>query len=90
MSGLQEWLASRPPVVRRLLAEFPLGTEIIIDGKTWWIIGATENEHETLIISPVRPSDDKKTFAKMKRLRQRVCAHHLRDGEILRCHQGPR
>jgi hypothetical protein len=82
MATLDEWLASRPEVVRRLLAEFPLGTEVSIDGKPWYVIGAADDEHETLIISPVRPSDDRKIYDEMMRQRQRVCAHHLRDGSV--------
>jgi hypothetical protein len=81
---MEEWLASRPESVRKLLAEFPMGTEIMIDDRPWWVIGATEDD--ILVISPVMPSDDREQYEAMMRLRKRLCADHLRDKSVVAIH----
>jgi hypothetical protein len=78
---MEEWLASRPESVRKLLAEFPMGTEIMIDDRPWWVIGATEDD--ILVISPVAPSDNTAIYNEMMRRRKRICADHLRDKSVV-------
>jgi hypothetical protein len=61
-----EWLGSRPPVVKALAAEFPLGT-VITDwyGDDWYVIGW--NESDCVIISPIWPGGNDYDASMMQR-----------------------
>lgn len=73
--GWYIWLATRPKCVRRLAAEFPLGSEFDTGGgKIMHLIGYTEND--TLIVSPIDPSGD--VDAAME-CREYLCAEHFRE-----------
>ena len=85
---VDEWLAERPPMVRKLLSEFPVGTEVDLKGERWYVIGALDGfpldrEEETLLISPIRPSYQNDTEIHRKMLEQRIWLHayQLRDGK---------
>jgi hypothetical protein len=70
----REWLATRPECVRKLATEFALGTEIECNGQLFFVIDYTEDD--SLVVSPVDPSEDYDTAYKM---RQYICAAHLRE-----------
>jgi len=55
-STYAEWLASRPPLVRQTLQRFPPMTLVVIDDRTHFVIGASEDGD--LLISPINPHDD--------------------------------
>lgn len=69
----EAWLATRPECVRKLAAEFPLGTEIEINGVPHWLLGYTEND--MLIISPINPGED---YDGACQAREWICAGHVR------------
>lgn len=74
-AAIQEWIASRPPSVRALAAEFPLGS--VID-ETDYVIGWTEND--MILVSPIWLGYDYEAAMSGKR---RVCAAHVRDGSVV-------
>jgi hypothetical protein len=69
----EDWLATRPPSVRALAREFPVGTILDIAGERTFVIGYTESD--MLILSPTDPTVDYHT-AIADRLY--VCARHVR------------
>lgn len=72
--GVQEWLASRPESVRRLIVEFPPMTEIELDGVVHYVIGATEGDE--LLLSRIDPEDDYDGACESA---VPLCAKHLRE-----------
>ena len=77
--GWDAWVASRPESVRRLIAEFPPMTLIVIDGENHWVMGY--NESDQLIISNVDPHINGQ-YRKAQRAKRYICAHHLREHGI--------
>jgi hypothetical protein len=77
MTTYQEWIASRPPAIRALAAEFPLGTRIMIAGLTHYVLGYGESDGkaDALIVTPVDPAFD---WVAANARRVRVCAEHFR------------
>ena len=69
----EAWLATRPECVRKLAAEFPLGTEMDINGVIYYLIGYTEND--MLIISNVNPWEN---YDQAYAARCHICAEHFR------------
>jgi hypothetical protein len=80
MAGFKAWIASRPPEVRKLAAEFPIGTVITDnDGNDFYVIGWGETEDgraDTLLISPIWVGENYDMAMLMK---HQCHAHHLRD-----------
>jgi hypothetical protein len=72
--GFQEWLETRPESVRKLAAEFPLGSSIINGDDVFYLLGYTEND--MLIISDINPGVD---YEGALENTQYVCASHARD-----------
>lgn len=73
------WLASRPESVQRLAAEFPMDSVFTVKGVKMWIIGYTESD--SLLITPINPDLD---YEGAMAARRRLCAQHLRDGDVSR------
>lgn len=69
----EEWLASRPPSVQALVAEFPLGTALEHEGGMLYLLGYTEGD--MLIFSPINPSDN---YDAANANKVYICANHLR------------
>jgi hypothetical protein len=75
----RRWLATRPVCVRKLAAEFPLDTRLDVKGVTMWLVGYTEGDE--LLVSPINPNVDYEgSYAE----RTRLCASHVRSGEVRR------
>lgn len=69
----EEWVASRPPSVQALMAEFAMGSHYIIDGELHHLIGFTEDDK--LILSTVDPAED---YDGALDARVYLCAEHVR------------
>lgn len=52
----QEWLESRPPIVRALAEKYPPGTAFNIHGRVMYVISYSEGGG--LSVTPVYPGDD--------------------------------
>lgn len=72
---LEEWIQSRPPAVRKLALEFPLGTRISFheEGELFYVIGYTEGGD--LVVSKIDPDKD---FAAAVANKELLCAHCIR------------
>ncbi len=70
----EEWLAMRPPKVRRVLEEFPPQSIVEVDGVPYFVLGA--NEDGMLIVSDVDPSEDYDRAVGDSH-RKYVCMEHL-------------
>jgi hypothetical protein len=74
----EDWLATRPPKVRALAQEFPVGLVLEDeDGCQLHVIGYTEQDH--LIVSPVSPDLD---YHAALASRCYLCAAHVRAGLV--------
>ncbi len=73
MTEKDEWLASRPESVQKLIAEFPLGSVFNVKDTTLYLLGYTEND--MLIVSEVNPSVDYEGANENKKY---LCAGHFR------------
>jgi hypothetical protein len=51
-----EWLNSRPPVIRELVCRFPPGISFKREGKTFYVVGYVEDGG--LEISDINPAED--------------------------------
>lgn len=71
--AFEEWLAHRPECIKKLAKEFPLGTIFIIDGKTLYLVGYSEEDG--LLLSTHDPAV---AYEEAKETMQRVCAKHFR------------
>jgi len=77
LAAFHRWLATRPEAVRKLAAEFPLHTPILIGGRTSFIIGW--NENDMLIVSQLRLDQDYELALASARY---VCATPFRKGGV--------
>lgn len=73
--AMRAWLATRPESVRRLAAEFPLGSSFAVDGERLYLLGYTEED--MLIVSPVDPAVD---YDGANASKKYLCASHCRCG----------
>lgn len=71
--AMAAWLASRPESVRKLAAEFPLGSRFDLGGRTLFLFGYTESD--MLVVSAVDPAVD---YEAAHASREHVCATHFR------------
>lgn len=77
---LQAWLATRPPCVQKLAAEFPINSAIDprltkhVGSEMYFVFGYTEDDR--LVISAIDPHKD---YEGALANRKYVCASHLRD-----------
>lgn len=69
----QEWIASRPECVQRLIQEFPPMTRVIVDGRMLFVFAYTESDE--ILVSPINPSVDYEGAVASKEV---ICAKHLR------------
>lgn len=74
------WIASRPESVQKLAKDFPLGTRAGMEGKTFYLIGYTEED--MLIFSEINPRED---FDGAQENKVYVCAEHFRECEREMC-----
>jgi len=80
--NFDEWLSTRPAIVRRLLARWPVGSTVTDGMMRLYVIGAGEtNGHGGggLIVSPVHPAED---YDRAMRLRRFICGECLAQGRI--------
>lgn len=73
---MDDWVASRPPEIRALVAEFRPGLAVSVDGERHYVIGY--NEGDMLIVSPINPCVDYDGALADKVY---VCAAHFREEE---------
>lgn len=74
IEGFKAWYSSRPECVRKLMLEFPIGTSIDVEGKTFYLIGYTEDD--MLIISPLTFFDH--DYDEVLAAKTYLCASHVR------------
>jgi hypothetical protein len=70
---LCDWLKTRPESVQKLAMEFPLGTEVAVNGEHLYLLGWTEGD--SLIMSKIDPSED---YDAAYDARTYLCAQHCR------------
>ncbi len=73
MTDIEEWIASRPACVQKLITEFPLGSTFYMNEKVMYLLGYTEGD--MLIVTPVNPS---RNYEKANACKEYVCASHFR------------
>jgi len=84
IGGYLQWYSTRPPQVRALMREFPIGDKVLMGDQILFIIGYTEND--MLIVSPVDPKDESCSDEEMRARREYLCADHLRGNECSHDH----
>lgn len=76
--ALERWLATRPESVRKLAAEFPLGTTFLIKGERFYLLGY--NENDMIIISKINPHEE---YDEALANKEYVCAEHVRTASTI-------
>ena len=69
------WLETRPASVQQLAREFPLHTQVRIDGQLYYLLGYTECD--SLIVSKISPY---LAYEQALATQEYICAAHVREG----------
>lgn len=52
----EEWLSTRPQIIRDLAREFPIPDSYVIEGRQMWVMGW--NEANLVLLTPICPAHD--------------------------------
>jgi len=79
MGSFIEWFKSKDPDLQKVIMDFPLGTVISMKGKSFWVVGYTDDKE--LSVSPINPHKD---WSSSLSLSFRIPAERIKDNFVRR------